>query len=110
MSAIRHSIWEGNKANINVLESVIIQGAIKMPVCSSNEVVRGDMGLETLKGPRDRVKLKWWSKLVKMPGSRYAKQLFCQEWNVKPRRGRQRKMWGKIVEDIFASLGINVSG
>ena len=70
--------------------------------CSSktcNEAVRGDMGLETLKGRSDRAKLKWWGKLVKMPGSRYAKQLFSQEWNVKPRRGRQRKMWGKVVDD-----------
>ena len=32
---------------------------------------------------------------------------FCQEWNVKPRRGRQRKMWDRVVEDIFKSLGIN---
>ena len=37
-------------------------------------------------------------------GSRYAKQLFSQEWNVKPHRGRQRKMGGKVVEDIFMSL------
>ena len=42
-----------------------------------------------------------------MPGSRYAKELFSQEWNVKPRRGRQRKRWGKVVEDIFTSLDIN---
>ena len=48
------------------------------------------MGLETLKGRRDRA-LKWWCKLVKMPGSRYAKELFSQEWNVKPRRGRRGK-------------------
>ena len=65
------------------------------------------MGLETLKGRRDRAKLKWWCKLVKMPGSKYAKELFSQEWNVKPRKGRQRKMWGKVVEDIFTSLDIN---
>ena len=103
-------IWEGNKANMNALESVILRGAKKILGCSSktcNEAVRGDMGLETLKGRRDRAKLKWWSKLVKMPGSRYAKQLFSQEWNVKPRRGRQRKMWGKVVEDLFTSLDIN---
>ena len=76
---------------MNALESIILRGAKKILGCSSktcNEAVRGDMGLETLKGRRDRAKLKWWCKLVKMPGSRYPKQLFSQEWNVKPRRGR----------------------
>ena len=36
------------------------------------------MGLETLKGLRDRAKLKWWDKLVKMPSSKYAKQLLVR--------------------------------
>ena len=36
-----------------------------------------------------------------MPEDRYPKQLFSQEWNVKPRRGRQRKTRGK------PSLGLN---
>ena len=27
-----------------------------------------------------------------------------QVWEVKPRRGRQRKMWGKRVDDIFEAL------
>ena len=116
LSVIRPSIeygseiWEGNKANSNTLESIILKGAKKILGCSSktcNEAVRGDMGLETLRGRRDKAKLKWWYKLVRMPRSRYAKQLLCQEWNAKPRRGRQRKMWGRVVEDIFKSLGIN---
>ena len=39
-----------------------------------NEAVRGDMGLETLQGQRDRAKLKWWYKLVSMAEDRYLKQ------------------------------------
>ena len=58
--------------------------------CSSktcNEVVRGDMGLDTMQSRRDRAKLKWWYKLAAtLPGV-----LFNQEWNIKPRRGRQKK-------------------
>ena len=103
-------IWEGNKANTNTLESIILKGAKKILGCSSktcNEAVRGDMGLEMLKSRRDKAKLKWWYKLVTMPGSRYAKQLFSQKWNVKPCRGRQRKVWGRVVEDIFKPLGID---
>ena len=116
LSVIRPSIeygseiWEGNKANINALESILLKGAKKILGCSSktcNEAVRGDMGLETLKSHRDRAKLKWWYKLATMPDNRYAKQLFSQEWNVKPRRGRQRKMWDRVVDDIFTSLGSN---
>ena len=70
-----------------------------------NEAVRGDMGLETLKSRRDKATLKWWYKLAIMPQDRYPKQLFSQEWNVKPRRGRQRKTWSKVINDIFLSLG-----
>ena len=35
--------------------------------CSSktcNEAVRGDLGIDTLQGRRDKAKLKWWYKLV----------------------------------------------
>ena len=42
-----------------------------------------------------------------MPQDRYPKQLFSQEWNVKPHRGRQRKTWGIVINDIFLSLGLD---
>ena len=51
-------VWEGNKAQAAVFESVMIAG------CSSstcNEAVRGDMGLDSLQGRRDKAKLKWYS-------------------------------------------------
>ena len=41
-----------------------------------------------------------------MPLSRYPKQLF-QEWNIKPRPGRQRKVWKRVVDDIFESLELD---
>ena len=31
-----------------------------------NEAVKGDMGLESLQGCRDKAKLKWWYKLACM--------------------------------------------
>ena len=42
-----------------------------------------------------------------MPENRYLKQLFSQEWNIKPRRGRQRKTWGRMVDDLFVVLDID---
>ena len=57
--------------------------------CSSqtcNEAVRGDMGIDTLLGRRDKNMLKWWYKVAAMP-----KKLFNQESNFKQRKGRQRK-------------------
>ena len=42
-----------------------------------------------------------------MPLSRYPKQLFQEEWNMKPCRGRQRKVWKRIVYDIFESLELD---
>ena len=37
---------------------------------------------------------------------RYPRQLFNQEWKVKPRRGRQRKPWNKYVDELFDVLGL----
>ena len=42
-----------------------------------------------------------------MPEHRYSRKLFVQEWNVKPRRGRQRKYWCKVVDNLFSSLGLD---
>ena len=64
------------------------------------------MGLETLKSRRDRAKLKWWYKLATMPEDRFPKQLFSQEWDQKPRRGGQRKTRGRVIDDLFVSLGL----
>ena len=79
-------------------------------MCSSktcNEAVRWDMGLEALKSRRDRAELKWCYHLTTMPEDRFPKQLFSQEWNIKPHRGRQRKTWGRVVDDLFVSLGLD---
>ena len=41
-------VWEGNKSQRGSLESIILDGAQRILVCSSktcNEAVRGDMGL-----------------------------------------------------------------
>ena len=91
LSVIRPSIeygggevWEGNKCQVDALESTILGGAKRILGCSSktcNEAVRGDMGLETLKSRSDRAKLKWWYKLAAIPEDRFPKQLFSQEWD-----------------------------
>ena len=60
------------------------------------------MGLESLQGRRDKAKLKWWYKLACMEGNRYPQKLFRQVWNIKPRRGRQRKSWNRVVDDLFS--------
>ena len=116
LSVIRPSIgyggevWEGNKSQVDALESIILGGAKRILGCSfktCNEAVRGDMGIETLKSRRDRAKLKWWYKLATMPEDRFPKQLFSQEWDQKPRRGRRRKTWGRVIDDLFVSLGLD---
>ena len=90
----------------------MLDGAKQILGCSSktcNEAVRGDMGLDTLQSRKDRAKLKWWYKLATLPEDRYPKQLFNQKWNIKPRRGRQRKVWSRMVDDLFKSLDIDKS-
>ena len=70
-------VWEGNKAQAAALESVMIGGAKRILGCSSrtcNEAVRGDMGLDSLQGRRDKAKLKWWYKVA---GASVFKEAFC---------------------------------
>ena len=103
-------VWEGYKAHAAALESVMTGGAKRILGCSSrtcNEAVRGDMGLDSLQGRRDKAKLKWWYKVATMPEHRYSRKLFVQEWNVKPHRGRKRKYWCKVVDHLFSSLGLD---
>ena len=108
-------VWEGNKSQAGSLESIILDGAKVILGCSSktcNEAVRGDTGLDTLQSRRDRAKLKWWYKLANLPEDRYPKQLFNHKWNIKSRGGRQRKVWSRMVDDLFdllKSLGIDKS-
>ena len=58
-------------------------------------------------GHREKAKLKWWYKLVTMSEDRYPKMLFGQDWNLKPRRGRQRKVWSRLVDDLLVSLKLD---
>ena len=99
-------VSEGNKSQAASLESIMLGGAKRVLGClskTSNEAIWGDMGLEFLQGRRDKRKLSWWYKVVNMPLSRYPKQPFQEEWNIKPRPGRQCKVWKKVVGDIFES-------
>ena len=120
LSVIRPSIgygsevWEGNKIQADYLESMILNEAKQILGCSSNscnEPVRGYMGLDTLQSHRDRAKLKWWYKLVTfcLRIATLPKQLFNKEWNIKPHRGRQKKVCSRMVDDIFKSLDIDKS-
>ena len=73
-------VWEGSKAQAAAFESVMIGGAKGILGCLSrtcNEAVRGDMGLDSLQGRRDKAKLKWWYKVATMPEHQYSRKLFC---------------------------------
>ena len=93
-----------NKNRASDFEAVILGGDKKILECSSktcNKAVRGDMGLDLLISRWDRAKLTWWHKLCR---DWYPRLLFDLVWEVKPCRGRQRKMWGKRVDDIVEAL------
>ena len=42
--------------------------------------------------------------VVTIPDDRYPKMLFSQDRIMKPHRGRQRKVWNRLVDDLFVSL------
>ena len=44
---------------------------------------------------------------MSMPENRYPKQLYSQEWNINPLRGRQRKTLGGVVDNLFVAFGID---
>ena len=75
------------KSAVMVFSKDAVKWLLEVGRVSCNEAVRGDMGLDTLQSRRDRAKLKWWYKLATLPEDRYPKQLFNQEWNIKPRVG-----------------------
>ena len=65
------------------------------------------MGLEFLQGRHDKRKLSWWYKVISMPLSRYPKQFFLEEWNIKLRPVRQHEVWKRLVDDIFESIELD---
>ena len=88
-------VWESNKSQAASLESIMLGGAKRVLGCSSktsNKAIWGDMGLECLQGRRDKRSLVGGTRSLTCPFlDRYPKQLFQEEWNIKPHPGRQRK-------------------
>ena len=41
-----------------------------------------------------------------MSEDRYPRRVFSQDWYAKPRRGRQRKIWSRLVDDLFVAQEI----
>ena len=33
--------------------------------------------------------------------------MFSPDWDAKPRRGRQRKVWSRLVDNLFGSLDLD---
>ena len=42
-----------------------------------------------------------------MSEDRYPMRVFTQVWDAKPGKGRQRKVWSRLVDDIFSALDVN---
>lgn len=64
--------WEEAEAVEREMGKRILRCGDKMP----NEVVLGDLGLWTLKGRRDMLRLRYYGKLVRMSESRWTKRLY----------------------------------
>ena len=94
-------VWEVNKSQGVSLESITLGGAKHVLGRSSknlNKTTWRDMDLKVLQGRCDKHKLSWWYKIISMPISRYPKQLFLEEWNIKPHPGWQRKVCQRLVK------------
>ena len=71
-------MWEGNKSQARSLESIILDGAKRILGCSSKTCNEAARGDMGLKTLQS-----------------------CRD------RGRQRKVWSRMVDDFFKSLDIN---
>ena len=103
-------VWACYKRQTASLESIQLGTPKKILGCSSktcNEAVRGDVGLESLKGRRNRCKLKWWYKVNNCDAERYPRLLLDSEWEVKPCRGWQRKTWRKVISKLLLQLNLD---
>ena len=68
---------------------------------------KGGYGVRIFKGRRDRCKLKWWYKFNNLDAERYPRLLLDSEWEVKSRRGRQRKTWRKVISELLLQLNLD---
>ena len=64
------------------------------------------MGLESLKGRKDRCNL-WWNKANNVDAETYPRFLLDSEWRLKPHRGRQRKTWRKVISEFLLQLNLD---
>ena len=64
-------VWACNKRQTASLESIQLGAAKKILGYSSKTYKEADMGLESLKGRRDRCKLKWGYKVNNLDDERY---------------------------------------
>ena len=71
-------------------------------MCS--EAIRGDIGLDNFRSHRERANLKWWYKLASLP-----EEIFPKQFLWKLHKGRQRKTWDKVEDDLFVALGVDKS-
>ena len=47
------------------------------------------------------------NKLASMSEDRYPRRVFSQDWDAKPHRGMQRKVWSRLIDNIFGSLEVD---
>ena len=81
----------------------MLGGAKRILGCSSNtcnEAVRGDMGLETLQGRRDKSKLKVWLACQRIGILGECLVRTGMQSHVEVGRG---KVWSRLVDNLFGS-------
>ena len=49
-----------------------------------------------------------WYKLATIYVRGYPRRLFSQDWDAKPRTARLRSVCGRLVDDLFIALHVNV--
>ena len=83
-----------------------VKEVLRVNDSTTDEFVRGEVGLFELKRERDKSMLVWYGKLLMMGKERWARKVFDMEWMEVGIGVRHLKSWRSKVEELVMEYGL----
>jgi len=95
-------VWgEGNWEKAEILQREMGRNLLGHVGNSANESVLGDLGWVNMEDRRDKLRLKFWYKILKMNSSRIPRRIYeADNWENNPRS------WNKGTQTVLEKLGL----
>jgi hypothetical protein len=100
-------VWFLNKLPARNLEAVqlgMIKSTLRVNKSTTDEFVRGEVGVFELERERDRSLLLFFGRIMEMDEDRWVKKLWCAEWDTKKKGFRS---WNWKVDELIKRYGIS---